>query len=126
EEGVMFAGMAGADTPKQQSLATDGARQLGVTLEAGVQVWDTGSRYETAAGGRMLHDNARGGGGVAPVPQVIVARHIGLDVLGISCISNMAAGILDQPLNHEEVIETTENVRASFIALVKNILLQLA
>jgi len=59
---------------------------------------------------------------MSTVPEVIVARHSGLKVLGISCITNMAAGILDQPLNHEEVIETTQRVKAQFISLVKNIL----
>jgi purine-nucleoside phosphorylase len=55
-----------------------------------------------------------------------VARHSGLKVLGISCISNMAAGILDQPLNHEEVIETTEKVKQQFLGLVKEIVKDLA
>ena len=58
---------------------------------------------------------------MSTVPEVIVARHAGLEVLGISCISNMAAGILPQPLNHEEVIETTERVKADFLSLVKAI-----
>jgi purine-nucleoside phosphorylase len=63
--------------------------------------------------------------GMSTVPEVIVARHAGLQVLGISCISNMAAGILDQPLNHEEVIETTERVKANFLSLVKEIVSEL-
>lgn len=56
--------------------------------------------------------------GMSTVSEVIVARHAGLEVLGISCISNMAAGILDQPLSHDEVMETTERVREAFLALV--------
>lgn len=60
--------------------------------------------------------------GMSTVPEVIVARHAGLKVLGISCISNMAAGILDQPLNHEEVIETTEKVKANFLQYVKELI----
>lgn len=59
---------------------------------------------------------------MSTVPEVIVANHSGMSVLGISCISNMAAGILDQPLSHEEVIETTERVRADFIQIVRSIL----
>jgi purine-nucleoside phosphorylase len=59
---------------------------------------------------------------MSTVSEVIVARHAELRVLGISCISNMAAGILDQPLNHEEVIETTQRVRTSFLSLVKEII----
>ena len=58
---------------------------------------------------------------MSTVPEVIVARHSELDVIGISCITNMAAGILDQPLNHEEVIETTQMVQKQFLDLVKMI-----
>ena len=60
--------------------------------------------------------------GMSTVPEVIAAAHSGLEVLGISAISNMAAGILDQPLNHEEVIETGRQVRDTFIRLVRAIL----
>jgi purine-nucleoside phosphorylase len=59
--------------------------------------------------------------GMSTVPEVIVAVHGGMKVLGISCITNMAAGILDKPLNHEEVIETSEVIKDSFIKLVKEI-----
>ena len=59
--------------------------------------------------------------GMSTVPEVIVARHSGIKVLGISCISNMAAGILDQPLTHDEVIETTERVKANFLLYVKEL-----
>jgi purine-nucleoside phosphorylase len=61
---------------------------------------------------------------MSTVPEVIVARHAGMKVMGISCISNMAAGILDQPLNHEEVIETTERVKANFLGFVKELIRQ--
>ncbi|MNJ75227.1 Purine nucleoside phosphorylase 1 [compost metagenome] len=60
--------------------------------------------------------------GMSTVSEVIVARHAGIEVLGISCISNMAAGILDQPLSHEEVIETTDRVREKFLNLVLGII----
>jgi purine-nucleoside phosphorylase len=59
---------------------------------------------------------------MSTVPEAIVARHMGIEVLGISCISNMAAGILPQPLTEEEVIETTGRVRGAFIALLEGIL----
>ena len=62
--------------------------------------------------------------GMSTVPEVIVANHAGLKVLGISCISNMAAGILDQPLNHEEVMETTEKVKQDFLMFVKELVKQ--
>ncbi|HAZ37690.1 MAG TPA: purine-nucleoside phosphorylase, partial [Clostridiaceae bacterium] len=63
--------------------------------------------------------------GMSTVPEVIVANHQGMKVLGISCITNMASGILDQPLNHEEVIETSNKVKDKFIRLVKGIIKQM-
>jgi purine-nucleoside phosphorylase len=63
--------------------------------------------------------------GMSTVPEVIVANHSGLKVIGITCISNMAAGILDQPLSHDEVMETTEKAKAHFIKLVKSIVKEL-
>ena len=59
--------------------------------------------------------------GMSKAPEVIVASHSGIEVIGISCITNMAAGILDQPLDHEEVIETTQKVKAEFLSLVKSV-----
>ena len=59
---------------------------------------------------------------MSTVPEVIVANHSGMKVMGISCMTNMAAGILDQPLNHEEVMETSERVREDFITLITNII----
>ncbi len=60
--------------------------------------------------------------GMSTVPEVIVARHAGIEVLGFSCISNMASGILDQPLSHAEVMETTEKVKPKFLKLVLGII----
>ena len=59
--------------------------------------------------------------GMSTAPEVIVASHSGMDVVGISCITNMAAGILNQPLDHEEVIETTQKVKSEFLSLVKKV-----
>ena len=81
----------------------------------------TGPSYETPAEVRALRIIGGDAVGMSTVPEVIIARHAGLKVLGISCISNMAAGILDQPLSHDEVIETTEKVRVNFLNLVKSI-----
>ena len=62
---------------------------------------------------------------MSTVPEAIVARHMGMDVLGISCITNMAAGVLPQPLNHDEVMETARRIRGQFVALLEGILEQL-
>ncbi|GAA3322449.1 hypothetical protein GCM10020331_042380 [Ectobacillus funiculus] len=94
-------------------------------MQEGVYVAMSGPTYETPAEIRMLRTLGGDAVGMSTVPEVIVARHAGLQVLGISCISNMAAGILDQPLNHEEVIETTERVKANFLSLVKEIVSEL-
>lgn len=125
-EGIRFPDMSTAYTPTLQELAKEVARELSFNLKTGVYVWNTGPTYETPAEVRMLKAFGGDAVGMSTVPEVIVARHVGLDVLGISCISNMAAGILDQPLNHQEVIETTENIRESFISLIKAILVKLA
>lgn len=95
------------------------ANKLNIQLQEGVYAGNTGPTYETPAEVRMLRTMGADAVGMSTVPEVIVARHSGLDVLGISCISNMAAGILDQPLNHEEVIETTEKVKENFLSFVK-------
>ncbi|TPB31118.1 purine-nucleoside phosphorylase, partial [Burkholderia pseudomallei] len=77
--------------------------------------------YETPAEVKLAQILGSDAVGMSTVPEVIVARHSNLDVIGISCITNMAAGILNQPLNHEEVIETTQKVKSEFLNLVKSI-----
>jgi len=126
DQGVRFPDLSKAYDPSLQEMASDIATELNLTLRKGVYVWNTGPTYETPTEVKMLQVMGGDAVGMSTVPEVIVARHVGIDVLGISCISNMAAGILDQPLSHEEVIETTENVRETFISFVKNILAKLA
>ncbi|WFD09012.1 purine-nucleoside phosphorylase [Tepidibacter hydrothermalis] len=122
ELGVRFPDMSTAYTPELISLAKDVAKELNIEVKEGVYTYFTGPTYETPAEIRMVQTMGGDAVGMSTVPEVIVARHSSLKVLGISCITNMAAGILDQPLNHEEVIETTQRVKAQFISLVKNIL----
>ncbi|KOP83311.1 purine-nucleoside phosphorylase [Cytobacillus solani] len=117
--GVRFPDMSEAYSLELRRLAKGIAAELGLNIQEGVYVGNTGPTYETPAEIRMLRKLGGDAVGMSTVPEVIVARHAGMKVLGISCISNMAAGILDQPLNHEEVIETTEKVKADFLSYVK-------
>ncbi|WP_070121592.1 purine-nucleoside phosphorylase [Bacillus marinisedimentorum] len=122
ELGVRFPDMSEAYNKELRTLASSAADQAGIQVKEGVYVGNTGPSYETPAEVRMLRGFGGDAVGMSTVPEVIVARHAGLNVLGISCISNMAAGMLDQPLNHEEVIETTEKVKEGFLKLVKQII----
>lgn len=79
----------------------------------------SGPNYETPAEVRMAQILGADAVGMSTVPEVIVASHSNIGVIGISCITNMAAGILNQPLSHEEVIETTQKVKSEFMNLVK-------
>lgn len=119
ELGVRFPDLSEAYNQKLQQLAFRAADRIGVPVKSGVYVANTGPSYETPAEIRMLRTWGGDAVGMSTVPEVIVARHSGMAILGISCISNMAAGILDQPLSHAEVIETTEKVKQSFLSLVK-------
>ncbi|MCJ7842390.1 purine-nucleoside phosphorylase [Lederbergia sp. NSJ-179] len=119
--GVRFPDMSTAYTPSLQKLVREVAKDLNIILKEGVYVWNSGPSYETPAEIRMLEKIGGDAVGMSTVPEVIVARHAGMNVIGISCITNMAAGILNQPLSHEEVIETTEKAKENFLNLVKGI-----
>lgn len=119
--GVRFPDMSEAYSNKLRSAAKEIAGRLNLDVKEGVYVGNTGPAYETPAEIRMLRTLGGDAVGMSTVPEVIVARHSGVEVLGISCISNMAAGILDQPLTHDEVIETTERVRENFLLYVKEL-----
>ncbi|TRM12627.1 purine-nucleoside phosphorylase [Lentibacillus cibarius] len=102
--------------------AKDCAAKLGITVQEGVYIGNTGPAYETPAEVRMLRTLGGDAVGMSTVPEVITAAHAGLRVLGISCIANMAAGMLDQPLTHTEVMETTEKVRDDFLRFISEII----
>jgi len=94
-------------------------KRLGIEIAEGVYAALTGPSYETAAEIRYLRTIGADLVGMSTVPEVIAASHMGIRVLGISCVTNMAAGILDQPITTEEVIETGERVKADFVALLR-------
>lgn len=103
-------------------LAESISTKLNIATKKGVYVMMSGPSYETPAEVRMVRIIGGDAVGMSTVPEVIAANHCGLKVLGISCITNMAAGILDQPLNHAEVIETSNKVKKEFISLVGEII----
>lgn len=103
------------------SVAAHCAKARGLTLREGVYMWFSGPSFETPAEIRMARTLGADAVGMSTVPEAIVACHGGLRVLGISCITNMAAGILDQPLNHQEVLETGDRVKEAFGGLVNEI-----
>jgi purine-nucleoside phosphorylase len=119
--GVRFPDMSEAYSKELRDIAKEKATKLNLNIKEGVYVAFTGPTYETPAEIRAFRTLGADAVGMSTVPEVIVARHSGIKVLGISCITNMAAGILDQPLSHEEVIDTTERVKANFLMYVKEL-----
>lgn len=122
--GARFPDMSSAYDKDLSSLAEKIAKDLNIPIQKGVYTAVTGPSYETPAEVRFLRTMGSDAVGMSTVPEVIVANHAGMRVLGISCISNAAAGILDQPLSHDEVMEVTEKVKAGFLKLVKAIVAQ--
>jgi purine-nucleoside phosphorylase len=98
------------------------AKDLNIRLQEGVYMFNTGPVYETPAEIKMARVLGADAVGMSTVPEAIVAAHSDMDVVGISCITNMAAGILDQPLDHSEVVETADRVQETFIQLVSEII----
>lgn len=123
--GRRFPDMSEVYSKRLRGLADEAAREMGLALEHGVYIAVTGPSYETPAEIRAFRALGADAVGMSTVPETIVARHLGLEVLGISCISNMASGILPQPLTEEEVIETTGRVRHEFIQLLGGVLARL-
>lgn len=124
--GVRFPDMSHAYDPALRELSFQVAKTQGISLREGVYVGVTGPSYETPAEIQMFQRMGADAVGMSTVPEVIVARHAGMRVLGISCISNMAAGILPEPLSHEEVMETASRVKEVFSRLIKGVLKELA
>ena len=120
--GPRFPDMTEVYASRLRRIADEAGREIGLVLPHGVYVALLGPSYETPAEIRYLRTIGVDAVGMSTVPEAIVARHMGMDVLGISCISNMAAGVLPQPLHHDEVIETTRRMRGQFIALLEGIL----
>ncbi|MHB8410575.1 MAG: purine-nucleoside phosphorylase [Candidatus Acidiferrales bacterium] len=124
--GTRFPDMTDAYDKNYRAMALEAARRLGVEIFEGVYAALPGPSYETPAEIRYLRAIGADVVGMSTVPEVIAARHVGIRVLGVSCVTNMAAGILDQPLDHREVLATGERVKGSFIALLRAVLPRIA
>jgi purine-nucleoside phosphorylase len=120
--GPRFPDMSEVYSKRLRGLADEAARAIGLAIEHGIYIAVHGPSYETPAEIRAFRTLGADAVGMSTVPEAVVARQMGIEVLGISCISNMAAGVLPQPLNHEEVLATTQRVRAEFIALLEGII----
>jgi purine-nucleoside phosphorylase len=119
--GPRFFDLSKAYDPGLQDLARQAARELGLDLREGVYAWFPGPSFETPAEIRMARLLGADAVGMSTVPEVIAAAHCGLRVLGLSCITNMAAGILDQPVTSEEVFEISRRRAPKFSALLRRI-----
>jgi purine-nucleoside phosphorylase len=120
--GVRFPDMTHAYCRDFRDIAREEAAKLKIQLHEGVYAALLGPSYETPAEIEYLRRIGADLVGMSTVAEVIAARHMGLNVLAISCVTNMAAGILDQPLSHAEVMETGERVKATFEALLRGII----
>lgn len=120
--GPRFPDMTEAYAKRYREIAYAAADEIGVELKEGVYAALLGPSYETPAEIRHLRVIGADLVGMSTVPEVIVANHMGMQVLGISCVTNMAAGILPQKLNHQEVLETGAAVRDDFVRLLKAVL----
>ena len=120
--GVRFPDMTQAYAKAYREIALREAKRLGIAVHEGVYAALLGPSFETPAEIRYLKTIGADVVGMSTAPEVVAARHMGIRVLGISCVTNMAAGILDRELNHEEVMETGERVRGQFVALLRAVI----
>jgi purine-nucleoside phosphorylase len=120
--GLRFPDMSTVYSARLRALVDEVAAAQGLAIGHGVYVAVHGPSYETPAEIRFLRTIGADAVGMSTVPEAIVARHMGVEVLGISCITNAAAGVLPQPLNHDEVMEVARQVRGRFAALLEGII----
>lgn len=120
--GLRYPDMTQAYSMAYREMALEEARKLGLSVHQGVYAAMLGPSFETPAEIRFLRTIGADLVGMSTIAEVVTARHMDLKVLAISCVTNMAAGILDQVLTHEEVLETGERVKGDFTALLKAIL----
>lgn len=120
--GLRFPDMTYVYSQHLRRIADDAAAAIGVAVQHGVYIAVLGPSYETPAEIRAFRALGADAVGMSTVPEAIAARHMGVEVLGISCITNAAAGVFPEPLHHAEVMETTQQVKGQFIALLEGII----
>ena len=120
--GLRFFDMSRAYDPAYRALALAAGKRLGINISEGVYVAVSGPSYETPAEIRAFRTLGADVVGMSTVPEVIACVHLGIKVLAISCVTNLAAGISKQPLSHDEVLETGERVKGDFMALIRAVL----
>ena len=120
--GQRFFDMSEAYDPKLREIAEQACWKVGVTVRKGVYLAFTGPSYETPAEIKMARTLGADAVGMSTVPEVIAARHMDMRVLGISCITNMAAGVIKQKLDHREVLAVGEKVKASLMDVLGRII----
>ena len=120
--GPRFPDMTEVYSRELQEMVVEEANVLGIEVRRGIYAALSGPSYETPAEIHMLRSFGADAIGMSTVPEAIVARQMGMQVLGISCITNMAAGISDKPINHEEVMEIGNRIRATFTQLLRGII----
>jgi purine-nucleoside phosphorylase len=124
--GPRFPDMSAVYSQELQHQAIAEAQAMGLELRRGIYAGLSGPSYETPAEIRLLRGLGADAVGMSTVPEAIVARQMGIEVLGISCITNMAAGLGTEPINHEEVVETGKQVRETFTRLLRRLVVRLA
>ena len=120
--GLRFPDMTYVYSPKLRAIADQAAAAAAITIQHGVYIAVLGPSYETPAEIRAFRTLGADAVGMSTVPEAIAARHMGIEVLGISCITNAAAGVFPEPLHHSEVMETAQQVKGQFIALLEGII----
>jgi purine-nucleoside phosphorylase len=113
--------MSAVYSAELQEIVIEEAKTIGTEVRRGIYVALSGPSYETPSEIHLLRNLGADAVGMSTVPEAIVARHMGIEVLGISCITNMAAGISDEPINHEEVMATGDRVRDVFALLLQRV-----
>lgn len=123
--GPRFPDMSAVYSPELQEIVMEEAREINLDIRRGVYAALAGPSYETPAEIHLMRNFGADAVGMSTVPEAIVARHMDMEVLGISCITNLAAGVSDEPINHEDVMATGARVSATFAQLLKRVVVRL-